>query len=342
MRTRSSGRREGARSSTTTCSKGPGLRLERRIADAGLRIVREELHARRRFVGSLQRSGAGCVRSALTQDALISNMEYVLARGPGRTVWRIDRAPRGRSARRRRPVSSCSATTRRRPAGCAGTGNTAQLNNPAACRDLDRAREVGDRRPDTPRCLQVAVAGQQVRGSWGMDVMVAPERQRQGLGECCSARGTATSAPPWPGALGVVSSPVQQAAVAGRWTPAVPRQAADAPGAAHPDLAGGRQPPRLGRHAPDRQGRGADRRSLLGAAHPALRRQLHRALGVAGASSISPSGATPPTCGSSCWRHMSATSSRRSDATTATSVMPFTGTSANRASDGAGGLSRRS
>jgi GNAT superfamily N-acetyltransferase len=31
--------------------------------------------------------------------------------------------------------------------------------------------------------VQVAVAGNQVRGSWGMDVMVAPERQRQGLGE---------------------------------------------------------------------------------------------------------------------------------------------------------------
>ena len=31
--------------------------------------------------------------------------------------------------------------------------------------------------------VQVTVAGQQVRGSWGMDVMVAPERQRQGLGE---------------------------------------------------------------------------------------------------------------------------------------------------------------
>src|SRR3954447_3407522 len=31
--------------------------------------------------------------------------------------------------------------------------------------------------------VQLSVAGQQVRGSWGMDVMVAPERQRQGLGE---------------------------------------------------------------------------------------------------------------------------------------------------------------
>jgi GNAT superfamily N-acetyltransferase len=31
--------------------------------------------------------------------------------------------------------------------------------------------------------VQLTVGGRQVRGSWGMDVMVAPERQRQGLGE---------------------------------------------------------------------------------------------------------------------------------------------------------------
>ncbi len=31
--------------------------------------------------------------------------------------------------------------------------------------------------------VQLMVSGQPVRGSWGMDVMVAPERQRQGLGE---------------------------------------------------------------------------------------------------------------------------------------------------------------
>jgi hypothetical protein len=31
--------------------------------------------------------------------------------------------------------------------------------------------------------VQLTINGQSVRGSWGMDVMVAPERQRQGLGE---------------------------------------------------------------------------------------------------------------------------------------------------------------
>jgi SAM-dependent methyltransferase len=57
-------------------------RLRRQIADAGLRIVREELHVTstvRRFPAAI---GRWLRESALTQDALISNMEYVLARGP--------------------------------------------------------------------------------------------------------------------------------------------------------------------------------------------------------------------------------------------------------------------
>jgi SAM-dependent methyltransferase len=55
------------------------VRLRKQIAGAGLRIVREELHVTatvRRFPAPL----AHWVRnSALVQDALISNMEYVLA-----------------------------------------------------------------------------------------------------------------------------------------------------------------------------------------------------------------------------------------------------------------------
>jgi hypothetical protein len=57
-------------------------RLRRQIADAGLRVVREELHV----TATVRRLPAAVGRwlrdSALTQDALISNMEYVLARGP--------------------------------------------------------------------------------------------------------------------------------------------------------------------------------------------------------------------------------------------------------------------
>jgi SAM-dependent methyltransferase len=54
-------------------------RLRGQIRDAGLRVIREELHVTatvRRLPGPIAR----WVRdSALTQDALISNMEYVLA-----------------------------------------------------------------------------------------------------------------------------------------------------------------------------------------------------------------------------------------------------------------------
>jgi len=48
-----------------------------------LRIVREELHVTatvRRLPAAVGRWLRDC---ALTQDVLISNMEYVLARGPG-------------------------------------------------------------------------------------------------------------------------------------------------------------------------------------------------------------------------------------------------------------------
>jgi SAM-dependent methyltransferase len=54
-------------------------RLRRQIADAGLRVIREELHV----TATVRRLPAPVARwirdSALTQDALISNMEYVLA-----------------------------------------------------------------------------------------------------------------------------------------------------------------------------------------------------------------------------------------------------------------------
>lgn len=55
-------------------------RLRRQIADAGLRVVREELHA----TATVRRLPAPIARwlrdSPWTQDALISNIEYVLAR----------------------------------------------------------------------------------------------------------------------------------------------------------------------------------------------------------------------------------------------------------------------
>jgi SAM-dependent methyltransferase len=57
-------------------------RLRRQIADAGLRIVREELHV----TSTVRKMPAPLARwlrdNAITQDALISNMEYVLAGRP--------------------------------------------------------------------------------------------------------------------------------------------------------------------------------------------------------------------------------------------------------------------
>ena len=58
-------------------------RLRGQIAASGLRIVREELHATatvRRMPGPIAR---WLRDSSLTQDALISNMEYVLTKDPG-------------------------------------------------------------------------------------------------------------------------------------------------------------------------------------------------------------------------------------------------------------------
>jgi SAM-dependent methyltransferase len=54
-------------------------RLRKQIADAGLRVVREDLHVTA-TVRRMPAAVADWLRtSALTQDALISNMEYVLA-----------------------------------------------------------------------------------------------------------------------------------------------------------------------------------------------------------------------------------------------------------------------
>jgi len=57
-------------------------RLRKQIADAGLRIVREELHVTATVRRLPKAVGRWLRDSTLTQDALISNIEYVLARGP--------------------------------------------------------------------------------------------------------------------------------------------------------------------------------------------------------------------------------------------------------------------
>lgn len=54
-------------------------RLRRRIEEAGLRVVREELHVTGTVRRLPTRLGRWAGQSPLTQDALISNIEYVLA-----------------------------------------------------------------------------------------------------------------------------------------------------------------------------------------------------------------------------------------------------------------------
>ena len=111
--------------------------------------------------------------------------------------------------------------------------------------------------------------------------MVAPERQRQGLGEVLFRtwdRHVGALARPRP--VRVVSSAVPEAALAGRRARALPGQAADAPRAAASELAAAAQPARLRSDAADREDRGAHASAeRRGSADPAVRRQLHRALG---------------------------------------------------------------
>ena len=54
-------------------------RLRKQIADAGLRVVREELHATATVRRLPKAIGTWLRDSPITQDALISNIEYVLA-----------------------------------------------------------------------------------------------------------------------------------------------------------------------------------------------------------------------------------------------------------------------
>ena len=93
-------------------------------------------------------------------------------------------------------------------------------------RARDRRSSVSTRRC---RC-SLWVGGREVDASWGMDVMVAPERQRQGIGEVLfrtwdSEYGRVTRSRP----VRVLASPVPEAAVARARAGPVPGEAVDAP-----------------------------------------------------------------------------------------------------------------
>ena len=107
--------------------------------------------------------------------------------------------------------------------------------------------------------VKLSVAGREVQGSWGMDVMVAPERQRQGLGEVLFRtwdRNVGASL-----GLGLSDSSYRLFQKL-QWPDVgpvpVPGEAAHAPCAAPAQLAAAAQPPRLGADAADRHDRRED------------------------------------------------------------------------------------
>ena len=142
----------------------------------------------------------------------------------------------------------------------------------------------------------VASTASEIDGAWGMDVMVAPERQRQGLGDVLFRTwDRSVGASLGLGLSDVVVPAVPEAAVARRRPGAVPRQAAEPARAAAAELAGRPQPARVRTSRCRGSGSSRASRPLEGevAADPPLRRELHAALGAhARTSSRSPCGAT--------------------------------------------------
>ncbi len=231
----------------------------------------------------------------------------------------------------------CSATTPPRPAACAGTGSTAAIpNNPRGEPEIWIAREgpaIVGQYATMP--VQLSVGGRQVRGSWGMDVMVAPERQRQGLGEVLFRtwdRNVGASL-----GLGLSDSSYRLFQKL-RWPDVGPLPCLVKPltrrALRMPNWPVGREPAGLGGDAADREDRGAHAAARRrGAADSALRRQLHRAVGVAGAEVRlrRPPRRRLPQLEVRAQRRTSATPSPRCGATIATSATPSTATCTSRA-----------
>ena len=130
--------------------------------------------------------------------------------------------------------------------------------------------------------VQLSVQGREIRASWGMDVMVAPERQRQGIGEMLFRtwdRETASRA--GPRSAGALAQALREAAVALRAAGAVPDEAAHAARVPPAGVADPAQPARLRDHLSVRP----VRRARAPAERPdrtdsSLRRAIHRAVGT--------------------------------------------------------------
>ena len=158
-------------------------------------------------------------------------------------------------------IDGCSASTPQRRAVCAGSGNTGETPTtpPPSPRSGSRARVLALIGHYATMPVRLSLKGKEIQGSWGMDVMVAPERQRQGLGEVLFRTWDRTwvrrSARP----LGIVAPAVSETEMARRGTCALLRQAAHPPRAAAPRLASRPQSARVGGHAAGGEGRRANR-----------------------------------------------------------------------------------
>ena len=307
-RTRSSRRRAARRGQARRPAReGHASRAcARQIADAGLAIVREELHV----TATVRRLPAplGALAARQPADAGRLHQQHgVRARargsGPSHAGGRHRSLPAGRQARRRGAVPARVRPRRRRGQPAAlGVAVPPQPEQSRAASPRSGSRAKGPaivgQYATMPVQLSVKRAAR-CSGSWGMDVMVAPERQRQGLGEVLFRtwdRNVGASL--GLGLSDVVLPAVPEAALAGRRPGAVPGQAADAAGAA---------PSRTGRspinrlvsaltlplvmivvaHAPARR-RSPAASSASTTASPSCGRRSRR-------SSTSPSGATPRT-----------------------------------------------
>jgi SAM-dependent methyltransferase len=144
-------------------------RLRARIAAAGLRILDEDLYV----TGTFRRLPAPLMRalrdSALSQDVVIGHDRY--RPDDRRAVDALYRRVFGNDAAEASRLR-WEWQYRRNP------------NNPGGTPVIWVAREgrtIVGQYATMP--VRLRVGGDEVDGSWGMDVMVAPERQRQGIGE---------------------------------------------------------------------------------------------------------------------------------------------------------------
>ena len=129
--------------------------------------------------------------------------------------------------------------------------------------------------------VRLSLGGKEIQAAWGTDAMVAPERQRRGLGEELFRTWDRSVG----AALGLGLSESSSALLKKMHFPDVAidsrcRQAADAPRGAHAAVADGAQSHRLSGDASDRPRRrarsAAPRRRR---ANPPLRRLIHRSVG---------------------------------------------------------------